>query len=599
ALIRCIKCVFAWHRSCVTVGSLHINRALDRYILCPRHSTAKRASKRNIPYCITCENSFANESQKMTCDSCIRSFCRSCVAEQNKTKEAEAENSAFSCDFCRCFDFPRIGDYVVATYKSSFWPAKTLHADLLPASLYSMNYLVEKLREPGHVLLQWIEGLSTPNYDVVTCRDLVPLPRTLNCSFWKCMKAHTKIYKAAEAIYASSKTTIGIRRPIPQEVKVETLPKYTKIKANVNMRLASARSDIIGLGHCNCEPINGLRCTVVHNCLNRILMAECPEDCDSTYLEKRRVAKGGTKRQILKRIEKLHVKKNSRLATSGRMCTNNFLRYHDVSNDNLIMEERLTNLKGFGVFAKCDIDEDMDLTEYIGYVMTKEEYLEKLRFRSLFNNLEASYFGMQLTNDFYVDARNYGNVARSFNHSCEPNTKVVAVVVDGIYRLKISTIKNVKQGEELTFDYDTEIVEGLVGMECLCGSANCRHLIGKKRAASVKSRSILSENVNNNNNKGDAQSKSTGSESFSGSCENSNHTEQEYVQKKRRKYVKENVGNEAKKHSSLKKDLLRNGVVDIFLENVLCQSAKQQLTDSDDENCTAKQVGEGKDSVPI
>lgn len=73
--------------------------------------------------------------------------------------------------------------------------------------------------------------------------------------------------------------------------------------------------------------------------------------------------------------------------------------------------------------------QDIDLTEYVGYVMTKEEYLEKLRFRCLFNNLETSYFGMQLTNDFYVDARNYGNVARSFNHSCEPNTKVVAVTV--------------------------------------------------------------------------------------------------------------------------------------------------------------------------
>lgn len=60
----------------------------------------------------------ANESQKMACDCCIRSFCRSCVTEQNKTKETEAENNAFSCDFCRCFDFPRIGDYVLATYKS-------------------------------------------------------------------------------------------------------------------------------------------------------------------------------------------------------------------------------------------------------------------------------------------------------------------------------------------------------------------------------------------------------------------------------------------------------------------------------------------------
>lgn len=70
-----------------------------------------------------------------------------------------------------------------------------------------------------------------------------------------------------------------------------------------------------------------------------------------------------------------------------------------------------------------------DLTEYMGRVTKKDEYFEKLQFRGLFNNLEMSYFGMQLTNDFYVDARNCGSIARSFNHSCDPNCKVDAVTV--------------------------------------------------------------------------------------------------------------------------------------------------------------------------
>ncbi|CAG9537142.1 unnamed protein product [Cercopithifilaria johnstoni] len=539
--IRCVKCVFAWHRSCVIVGSLHINRKHDRYVLCPRHNTVKRSSKRNIPYCVKCENSFENEYQKVACGSCIRSFCHSCVAEQNKTKEKEAENTAFLCDFCRCFDFPRIGDYVLATYKSSFWPARTLHADLLPISLYSKNNLIEKLRKPGYVLVQWVEGLDIPNYDVVTCRDLVPLPKTLSCSFWKRMKAHAKIYKAAEAIYASSKAAVGVRRPIPREVMVETLPKYTRIKTNINMRLARASSDTIELGHCDCEPINGMRCTASHNCLNRILMTECPEDCDATYFERHNAHIGGTKRQISKRNAELLGSENFLLLPSQQMCTNNFLRHHDINNDNLFMEEKPTKLKGFGAFAKCDIDKDTDLTEYVGHVMTKEEYLEKLRFRCLFNDLEASYFGMQLTSGFYVDARNYGNIARSFNHSCEPNTKVDAIVVDGIYRLKISTVKKIKRGEELTFDYDTEIIEGLVGMKCFCGSTNCRRIIGKKKAAIVRGRSVLNERINNNNG-GDAHSETTGSESFNLICENIDHSEQECAQKKRRKYLDGNKG---------------------------------------------------------
>uniref|UniRef100_A0A1I8ENB2 Histone-lysine N-methyltransferase n=2 Tax=Wuchereria bancrofti TaxID=6293 RepID=A0A1I8ENB2_WUCBA len=607
--IQCVKCVFAWHPSCVIVGSLHMDRKRDRYILCPRHSTVKRASKRNIPYCVKCENSFENDSQKMACNSCIRSFCHSCVAGKNKIKDAKAENFAFVCDFCRCFDFPRIGDYVLATYKSNFWPARSLHADLLPVSLYSMNNLFGKLREPGYVLVQWVEGLDVPNYDVVTCRDLVPLPKTLNCSFWKRMKAHAKIYKAAEAIYASSKAVVGIRRPLPQEVKVS---KYTRIKTNINMRLARALSDTTELGHCNCEPINGMRCTVAHNCLNRILMTECPEDCDSTYLGKRNALVGGTKRQILKRTTKLVTSENS-LLPSQKMCTNNFLRHHDTNDDNLFMEEKPTMLKGFGAFAKCDIDKGIDLTEYVGYVMTKDEYLEKLRFRCLFNDLEASYFGMQLTNDFYVDARNYGNIARSFNHSCEPNTKVDAVVVDGIYRLKISTIKDIKKGtqwfelieslrfvylttaffkasEELTFDYDTEIIEGLVGMECFCGSKNCRRIIGRKanttRKASVKDLSVLNEHVNDNNNTaGNVQSRTIQFKSFNEICESNDHLVQEYVQNKRSKYSDENKvisekveRNGAEKHLCSGKDLT-NIIANASLKNAHYQSRQQQLTD--------------------
>ncbi|MCP9266319.1 putative histone-lysine N-methyltransferase Mes-4 [Dirofilaria immitis] len=486
--IRCVKCVFAWHRSCVIVGSLHMDRKRDRYVLCPRHSTVKRA----------------------------------CV-DKNKIKETETDHNSYVCDFCRCFDFPRIGDYVLATYKSRFWPARALHADLLPLSLYSVNNLIEKLREPGYVLVEWIEGLSVPNYDVVTCRDLVSFPKTLKCPFWSRMKTHANIYKAAEAVYASSKVTFGIKRPLPREVKAEMLPKYTRIKTNINMRLARARSNTVEFGHCNCEPIDGKRCTIAHNCLNRILMTECPEDCDATYFERRNALAGGTKRQ---------------------MCTNNFLRYHDTNDDKLFMEEKPTKLKGFGAFAKCDIDKGTDLTEYIGQVMTKEEYLEKLRFRSLFSDLEASYFGMRLTNDFYVDARNYGSVARSFNHSCEPNTKVDAVTVDGIYRLKISTIKNIRKGEELTFDYDTEITEGLVGMECFCGSTSCRRIIGKKanttrKIANVKACFVLNEQTNNNNGE-DTQSRIVGSKDFSEVYENSNHSGRKHTRRKRKKYAEEN-----------------------------------------------------------
>lgn len=37
------------------------------------------------------------------------------------------------------------------------------------------------------------------------------------------------------------------------------------------------------------------------------------------------------------------------------MCKNNFLRNHNTEDDYIYMEERLTSLKGYGVFAKVAI----------------------------------------------------------------------------------------------------------------------------------------------------------------------------------------------------------------------------------------------------
>lgn len=77
------------------------------------------------------------------------------------------------------------------------------------------------------------------------------------------------------------------------------------------------------------------------------------QDCDANFLEKRH-SQGGTKRQVLKRTAGAAEKTE---LSSQTMCTNNFLRRHDTSDDELLMEERPTELKGFGVFAKCDISE--------------------------------------------------------------------------------------------------------------------------------------------------------------------------------------------------------------------------------------------------
>lgn len=64
------------------------------------------------------------------------------------------------------------------------------------------------------------------------------------------------------------------------------------------------------------------------------------------------------------------------------------------------------------------------------------------------------------------------NSGKYINHSCSPNLKKDENFVFIAYR-------DILKGDEITFDYETtedEIAEAFV---CLCGSENCRGIVGK------------------------------------------------------------------------------------------------------------------------
>ena len=74
-------------------------------------------------------------------------------------------------------------------------------------------------------------------------------------------------------------------------------------------------------------------------------------------------------------------------------------------------------------------------------------------------------------------------LAARINHSCDPNCD--AFEEKG--RMYIDAIKNIKAGEELTYDYNLIVEErytpALKRMyACACGSRKCRgHILGSKR----------------------------------------------------------------------------------------------------------------------
>lgn len=62
---------------------------------------------------------------------------------------------------------------------------------------------------------------------------------------------------------------------------------------------------------------------------------------------------------------------------------------------------------------------------------------------------------------FSIDATHFGNEARYINHSCDPNLVVRSVYVEHLdqryHRLALFALRDIHEGEELSFDYFASI----------------------------------------------------------------------------------------------------------------------------------------------
>ena len=82
-----------------------------------------------------------------------------------------------------------------------------------------------------------------------------------------------------------------------------------------------------------------------------------------------------------------------------------------------------------------------------------------------------------------IDATRNGNSARWINHSCSPNCETET----DRGRVYVDALRDIKRGEELTYDYGLYLDERhtlamKAAYSCSCGSRHCRRtLLGKKR----------------------------------------------------------------------------------------------------------------------
>ena len=117
-----------------------------------------------------------------------------------------------------------------------------------------------------------------------------------------------------------------------------------------------------------------------------------------------------------------------------------------------------------GLFAKKDIRKGTKIIDYLGKIITKKETDRNPKF----DNSKAIYL-YNLSSKYDLDGDFAYNTARLINHSCNPNCEV-----DGQgLKLWISSIKDIKKGEELTYDYGFGFDEDYKDFPCRCRSKNC------------------------------------------------------------------------------------------------------------------------------
>jgi hypothetical protein len=90
--------------------------------------------------------------------------------------------------------------------------------------------------------------------------------------------------------------------------------------------------------------------------------------------------------------------------------------------------------KGWGLVTLEFIPKGKLVQEYVGEVIDEKEKEKRLVAWNEEHPNDPNFYVMALSTGYYVDAREYANLARFINHSCDPNCKVSSVNVKGYIR---------------------------------------------------------------------------------------------------------------------------------------------------------------------
>ena len=124
------------------------------------------------------------------------------------------------------------------------------------------------------------------------------------------------------------------------------------------------------------------------------------------------------------------------------------------------IERRRSKLHGWGVFALDPINKNTRIVTYDGELISHKQSLRRET-----RYLKRGEIWIFTVNRRWVrDAMVGGNIARFINHACRPNCYSQIVGHD----IWIRAGRNIKAGEELTYDYHTD-GEQVIACRCRPG----------------------------------------------------------------------------------------------------------------------------------
>ncbi len=163
---------------------------------------------------------------------------------------------------------------------------------------------------------------------------------------------------------------------------------------------------------------------------------------------------------------------DTRLCPVGEKCSNNVIQKHRSVQG---LERFMTESKGWGIKTKNSVPAGEFIMEYVGEIVSEKEFKRRMLHEYA---EDTHHYCLHLDGSTVIDGHRMGGECRFVNHACEPNCEIQKWTVNGMYRMALFSKKDIKPGEELTYDYNFSLFNPHEGQSCHCGSDNCRGVIG-------------------------------------------------------------------------------------------------------------------------